>query len=470
MTSLSRRVALTLVGSQLVLLAIGTWVAYRAGTEVMTRQFDETSIQRARTLASLLEQQGRHVGVDLEPAFVPEYFRDEQPEYFQLWVGEHVLGRSPALAESDLPLRAGTLDEPLTWDATLPDGRPGRCAGLTTTVAEVEPDPRTGAEVDAAEVTLVVAKSRAGLDLALGRLLAGLSAGAVVLMLGGLVVVFLAVRHSLRPVHALAARVRELDADTLARPLETAGAPRELQPVVEGLNDLLARLDRALRAERRTASNIAHELRTPISELRSLTEVALQDPGDLEFRARALDQAHEIALQMDGLVDVIRQLTRVDAPDAELPSESIPVRGLVDELLPIVRDRAAQRRVDLDVVVDGEVLDCNRGAAQSVCRNLLANAVEYSTAGSRIEVRSRADGDRVVIRFSNACEGIGPEHLPFVTEPFWRRSTARTNDEHYGLGLTIAHGFARLAGIELRLRVEDGRFVAEASAPGQRAS
>jgi signal transduction histidine kinase len=75
--------------------------------------------------------------------------------------------------------------------------------------------------------------------------------------------------------------------------------------------------------------------------------------------------------------------------------------------------------------------------------------------------------DGVVLRFSNPCRNLSAEHLPRLTEPFWRGAESRSDPDRHGLGLNIAQGMARLG---LAFRLEDGRFVAEVEIPGARAS
>ena len=463
MMSLRARFASAFVVGQLALLAIGTVVAYRTGVQTITRQFDEALTAQVTNLASLLEQEGRHVGIEIDEVFMQEYIRDEDPEYFELFFGDYVLGRSPALGKDDLDLRFGTLEEPAIWDDELPDGRAGRCIGVELTVSEVDPDPETGAVADAATVTLVLAKSRADLDRLSSLLLYGLLVGAALLMLCGILVTWGAVTLSLRPVRTLARRVEAVDVHTLAVPLEAPAVPRELLPIVTGLNDLLQRLDVALRAERRAASNMAHELMTPISELRTLTEIALKGHSEPAYRERVLELAHDISLQMGNLIRMVRQLTHIDAATGVLPGEQVPVAAFVEAALARVRERADAKHLQLDVQVNGEVMDCNRDALLSVCNNLLGNAVEYTPEGGRLELRSFSEQERITLRISNDCDDLGDEHLPHLTEPFWRLSASRSDTHHHGLGLTIAQGMAALAGIELNLRVESGRFVAEAT-------
>lgn len=465
MKSLRSRLALAVLLGQMVLLGVGTYAALRLGKNALERQFDDALLNQVTTLAAHLEQRGRHVGIELDEDFQREYFDEVDPDYFELFYNGIPFGRSPALDDHDLPHRAGTLEEPAIWDATLPDGQPGRLIGMNAIVPEVEADPETGEVPEAAEVTLILAKSRSELDSLASLFLFGLLLGDALLLLCAVLVMWGTVTVSLRPLHGFVKKVESVDANTLGVPLDPDQVPDEMRPVVTSVNQLLERLDLALRSERRAASNMAHELMTPISELRALSEVALQEPSDPDYRERALGMAHEISLQMANLIRMVRQLTAVDAPGHPIPGEAVPVGPLIERILTVHRERAKDKDLKLDVQVNGEVIHCNRDALLSVFNNLLGNAIEYTPQGGRVELHSAEVDSRVTVKIQNDCKGLTREHLPHITEPFWRLSASRTESDHHGLGLTIAQGMAALAGLTLQFEVQDAAFIATLQSP-----
>ncbi len=465
MSSLRLRLALAFGVGQLVLLSVATVAAQRVGSDALTRQFDAGLTRQATSLVALLEQRGNHVGIELDETFQDEYFREEAPDYFELYYRGVAFGRSPRLGEHDLALtEAGTFEAPTIWDARLPDGRLGRLAAFTVEVPEVEADPATGELPAPARVTLVLARGRAELDGLAQLLLYGLLVVDLALLALGLLLTWGVVTHALRPVRGLAARVASVDVHTLSDPLSTERVPSELHAVVAGVNALLERLDVALRAERRSASNVAHELMTPIAELRALTEVALQGDDGGEYRERALGTAHEISLQMTNLIHVVRRLSKLEDHPGPIETEELALAPLVEAALARYRERADERGLAFDVAVNGAVVRSNRDALQSVLGNLVGNAVAYSPEGSRIDVNCDEQGSVVILRIANECGDLAAEDLERVTEPFWRGSSARTGSEHHGLGLSIARGLAALCGVTLSFELEAGRFVARATA------
>ena len=130
------------------------------------------------------------------------------------------------------------------------------------------------------------------------------------------IAVFLIVRRSLNPLRTLASCTREIGPDNLHLRLPTNGLPTELTPICSCVNDLLDRLDQAFKRERRFTSDVAHELRTPIAELRALAEVASRYPNDPEFARNALRDAVGVAKQMQSLVTTLLALVRSERTPA----------------------------------------------------------------------------------------------------------------------------------------------------------
>ena len=138
---------------------------------------------------------------------------------------------------------------------------------------DVPLDPRTlAADSTYSAATLVVARSRENLDARLRASVFLMGFSAVLLAAIGLMI-RLALRLGLQPLGVLGDQVRDLDAESLNQRLDLPAPPAEIQPMVAQLNGLLDRLEAAFTRERRLSSNLAHELRTPIAELRSVAEV-----------------------------------------------------------------------------------------------------------------------------------------------------------------------------------------------------
>src|SRR5262249_7323347 len=137
--------------------------------------------------------------------------------------------------------------------------------------------------------------------------------------------------RGLRPAATLAGALDRVDAGHLGQRIAVPHLPRELEPAVAKLNELLARLDESFARERRFTADVSHELRTPLAGLRSLLEVATsRERTASEYRA-VIGEAMDIVRQMHVLAEDLLMLARLDARQVEVTSEAIALRAFVDE-------------------------------------------------------------------------------------------------------------------------------------------
>jgi signal transduction histidine kinase len=421
-----------LVGLALVLSAAGVALFLRTRA-VLTSEFDKAERAEAALLVAQTEDDGEKVQLDLAGISVPEYDHDE---YYQLWVPDgQTIARSPSLGFDDLPRREG--------DLVLPDGRPGRAIMVQFVPMPAEEDQPPNPHPPT--VTLVVARDLVGLDRTMAGIGAGLLlVGAVVLAATALIVT-MAVRRGLAPLDAVGKQAAAIDASTLQTRFATDAMPAELCPISERLNDLLARLDEAFQRERRVTADIAHELRTPIAELRALAEVGVKWPEEAAFQ-----DALQIARRMETLVTGLLALARHDAGHQPVAREPVALRTLVAEVWSPLAERARSRQLDVAIDVTGQ-WQTDPTLLRMIVGNLLSNAVEYASECGQIRVAANESQ----LDISNTTDQLTREDLPHLFERFWRKDAARTHDGHSGLGLTLARAATAALGLELSAEMPD---------------
>lgn len=273
-------------------------------------------------------------------------------------------------------------------------------------------------------------------------------------------IVWLAVGRALQPLQRLARAVKTRRVNAV-EPLSGERLPDEVRPLVDSLNDLLARLTAALDRERAFMADAAHELRTPLTALHlQLGELARA--GTESERAEAMGRLSEGMRRAVRLVEqmlaLARQEPRADPTHTRFALDELG-REIVAELVPL----ADSRRIDLGVseaqavFVRGE-----RDAVATLIRNLVDNAVRYTPVGGRVDVsveRSATLPAHALVRVVDDGPGIARGERERVFDRFYRRPETRSPGSGLGLAIVKAIAVAHGATVELG-EGADGRGLA----------
>ncbi len=440
MISIRRQLTREILGAVLILLGGGLWALYFAARDAATDQFDRAMRAKAFAITTLTVPTSDGVRVEFTDHFM-RGFDDHKPrDYFQVWNSDgDEIARSESLTKGkNLPRRTGKIERPAEWDIELPNGRPGRALGFAFKPKSAGSDGRASSR----DVQLVVASDREELDETLWQLL-GFASGFSVLLIGvTLWVIPRVLRRGLKPLAHLAEQANHIDADSLAIRFALVELPAELQPIAQRLNDLLGRLEQSFDRERRFSADLAHELRTPLAELRSMAECALKWP---DTRDPELDQdTLAIAQQMERIVTHILALARREQGQLALKPERIPLVSLVESIWGTFAARASERELNVSVSLAASDGFADPALLRSVITNLCENAVEYTPTGGDICVTVRQeDIGRAVVSIANTTNDLGGDDLPKLFDRFWRKEASRSGGLHLGLGLSLARAFAK---------------------------
>jgi two-component system sensor histidine kinase QseC len=438
MKSIRRQLTRNLLGATLVLLGGGLLAMYLAARDAVLDQFDAALRAKALAISTLTRVTGDGVSIEFSDRFL-RGFDDEKPrDFFQLWdAAGSTLQRSESLKKArDLPLRFRASESMARWNFTLPNGRPGRAVGFSFRPRTTGPSRRESET----EVRLVVASDREDLDETQWQLL-GLAAGCAALLIGATVwLIPHVLRRGLQPLGELGERAARIDADSLAVRFPVNELPAELRPIAQRLNDLLARLETSFERERRFSADLAHELRTPLAELRSAAECALKWP---DTRDPATDrETLAIAQQMETLVTQMLALTRGEQGQLVAKLERLPLDQLVRDVWRGFATPAAERGLRVEFALHPITVNADAVLLRSIVTNLIANAVDYTPGGGGIELTIEDSGERVSLHVTNSTNDLSPDDLPRLFDRFWRKESSRSSGQHVGLGLSLARSFA----------------------------
>ncbi|MEO6030384.1 MAG: sensor histidine kinase, partial [Burkholderiaceae bacterium] len=248
-------------------------------------------------------------------------------------------------------------------------------------------------------------------------------------------VVTLVVQHATRPVRRLSARLTERGEGDLT-PIEAPDAPRELLPLVDATNQVMARLAQLLEHQKRFVRDTAHQLRTPLAVLKTQTQSALRGDVEphqaLEEISHTVARATELANQMLALAKVEQLRQQGGAPVVDW---SEAARAVALDLAPLIAEKQLDFSID---TVPAPVL-AHEWALRELTRNLLHNAVKAAPCGSRLDVHMAADSHHVALTLSDAGPGIPTDQRQRLFQPFAVGPSPDSPMQGSGLGLTICH-------------------------------
>jgi len=272
----------------------------------------------------------------------------------------------------------------------------------------------------------------------------------VVALLGSLLVLWFGVGSGLRPLERLRQILASRTPDSLV-PIQNVSMSRDLQPLVDSLNHLLARVSETFSRERRFTSDAAHELRTPLTAIKLHLQVARITHG--QEAAVAMDHAEEGVARLQHSLSQLLTLSQVEGTvswEDGQPAEANEVALLA------MRDVApeAPERIELDSDASGAELTLPQALAVTALRNLLENALRHSPANSGVRLAVRRALDTVCFSVCDQGPGLSDAALVQAKQRFWRRGSGRGS----GLGLSIVVAIAERFGgsFELLQRAEGG--------------
>lgn len=269
------------------------------------------------------------------------------------------------------------------------------------------------------------------------------------------------VRRLVAPLGGMARGLAAKSPDDLS-PIADAYRATEIRSVVRALNQLLARLARALDGERRFTADAAHELRTPLAALASRIQLMQRSHQAIGSPALAADlqRLRDDVSRSTALVGNLLQLARLDPQSADAGAMvAIDVDDLFDEVAATCQAQAASRHVELIIdnrlgEADGGCVVGNRGWLFSALRNLVDNAIRHGAERGRVELAAVRRADAIELSVRDDGPGVSDVDRDRLTGRFYR--VVGTRGQGSGLGLSIVARVAELHGARLRLGTGPG--------------
>ena len=273
-----------------------------------------------------------------------------------------------------------------------------------------------------------------------------------------------AARSGLRPLRRMSVVASGVSAQSLNARLPEENMPPELAEMAHNFNAMLGRLDDSFQRLSAFSADIAHELRTPLSNLLTHTQVTLTRPRPLEDYREALHSNLEELQWMAQLVNDMLYLAKADHGLLMPKREPLELAEETDVLLEFFAPLAEDAQVRLSREGSARMLG-DRSMLRRALSNLLDNALRFTPVGGEVRVRIVEQSDGLTLQVENTGSGIDPALLPRLFDRFYRADPARQegSSEHAGLGLAITQSIIRAHGGLIRCESANGwtRFVIE---------
>ena len=323
----------------------------------------------------------------------------------------------------------------------------------------ISPVTQAGPDIQA----VVVAAPTSTFALRPERLLSSMALTAPFVIIASWFAGYFLVGRTLQPVNHIVDEVEAIsDGRSLHRRLATPYEGGELTRLTTTLNQMFGRLERSFMTLRRFTADASHELKTPLTVLRSGIERSITHPKVPRDVMATLEEILLEVNRMTEMVDSLLMLARADEGRAPLHLEELDFTDLLAEIAETASILAEQSSVDVSVTVPDEriVMQADHGRVRQLVMNLLTNAVKYTMPGGRVAVTSTVEAQTLILGVSDTGIGIAPGDLPHIYDRFWRADAARSRTgarPGAGLGLAISKWTAEAHGGAIDVQSRPGK-------------
>lgn len=450
---------LTFIGVSILGIVVCT-SAYWIAKQILIKNFDQDlliELQNVSGVSRVWSDDDFYVDIDFDMA---TQFNIGGSRLFQVWsagqdLGDYleVLDRSPMLEELDIELPYPVMAiqaAPYFYNLNFPNGQPGRAVFKRTTAPWAIDETKPDVEEFDAKIDIVVARERQSLDSSIAILFRWMFIIAAIVPLVSFFIVYFAIGLGMAPLKLLTRKMSDIKTSGEHIPADNIWA-EEITPVVNTFNKLLTRLEKGMQRERRFTGDLAHEMRTPLAELRIATDIALR-ANTKERLVTAVQQVNTLSHSIAELVNGMLLLTRIQSDNHALTLTPVDIAPLFQQQCERIHKRTAQRTIQvIKTAPKVLVVETDLVLLTTIFSNLINNAVEHSPSNSELTLSLEKKGLGFRFSVSNLAPDLESPDLDHLSEPFWCKEQSRNTSNHFGLGLSIVHEAITCLNLELKV-------------------
>lgn len=262
-------------------------------------------------------------------------------------------------------------------------------------------------------------------------------------------------KRGLRPLEQIAASVERIRATHLDERIGAAGWPEELQSLSHAFDEMLSRLEDSFNRLAQFSADLAHELRTPVANLRGEAEVALLKARTADEYRQVLESSVEEYGRLSGMIDSLLFLARSDAVNTEVERSTFNARTEIETLVEFYEAVAQEQEVALSCSGEGNA-QADPLLFRRAVSNVISNALKFTPPGGSVTVAISENAADLEVTVRDTGCGIPPQHVGKVFDRFYRVDSSR-NSQGTGLGLAIVKSIMELHRGTVEIHSEPGR-------------
>lgn len=452
--SLAWRLTALYAGSAFALVMVSTILLHWSLVGSLEQEDDQFLAERAHVLRTLLGDESRKA-VELRWEVESEWQGVSTPQSYVriLDAAGKTVRETPGMNDH---LPPGLFPPALVPSVDVTHGRDIRSrTGQLFRVVAFEVDQPLAAGTH----TVQIALDRSGDEEVVRRLRRILALVLTAAMLVSLFAGYQIAHRGMRPVTTMANTASRIRTGTLGERLSVEGMPAELAALAETFNEMLERLESSFERLSRFSADIAHEIRTPLSNLRGEAEVALRQPRPEGDYRDVLSSSLEEYGRLARIVDSLLFLARAESPEMRLNKERLNLGHELEAVKEFYEAAAREKSVEIRVEAPRPVVaEVDRTLLQRALGNLVANALVHTPAQGWVALRAFSGQRAICLEVSDSGVGIAQEHLSRIFDRFYRVDEARSRKSGgAGLGLAIVRSIASVHGGLAEIHSELGR-------------
>lgn len=437
----------------------------------LSKKYDESLISKIELMQTLTEFDEDGLEFEFADEYMTKYSTEIEPEYFQIWTNDHsFLEKSKSLGQDLLPEIGLSVGKKKLSDIILPDKRLGRIVYVSFYPKYDEPEDqdnkdRRNIDIDMPPpspplVTIAVAQERESLERMIVNVRLIFLIILILLPIALSTIVWFSLKKGMSPLNELSNKIITIDFENEGSYVRLDSAPKELHSVVSKFNLLLDNVRKSIDKEKQFSSNCAHELRTPIAEIRTIAEVTLIGTETRENLATALNKIVSVSGRMEVIVNSLLTISKNEQSKVPVIYELVDIDCLVKECIHSLSALIANKKLNFKIDFRGnhEVMSSKIEMTQIII-NLISNAVIHSTARTSIELSWKCHENQFQFMLENTASEISNIEVDKLFQRFWKSDTSRTNSSNTGIGLSLVKVYCDKLDYIINASIHDEIFV-----------